>query len=794
MSEPAFKFGEFELHCGRFQLLRRGRPLRVEPKPLELLILLVSRKGDLVTRREIVERLWERDVFVDTDHSINTAIRKLRYLLRDDPESSQFIQTVTGMGYRFIAAVQTIEPLVDTSTELASSEVNVQQSSGAGNGAEAPSPDVPSEIKRSRGGDDSGILPPDHLVKEQVAISGQLEKPKRGVTSLERARTIRFLFAAVVAALLLFAAALALRRFRGESTASNTAVPHLAVEQRLTENASDVPVAWPAISADGKYLAYSDPTGLYLRQISSGETRRLNLPKDFVAFPPGCWYPDGVHLLVARVPEPSSGLKPSLYKLSIMGGEPQELVRDSWFGSVSPDGSRIAYIPPTRPGELWIIGSDGTNPRKIIAIPGSNTQVEGRDVIWRVVWSPTGRFLAYIQAHFPNAPDPVEPIRSLRIVDPDGVDARVVLDDSRLGEALWWGMENRILFSYREDPPSSRRNDDVYSIRIDERTRSATGPPQPVTRAEGVIGALSGTADGRRLVVWRFRQPAQAFVSDYDEGTRLWSEPRRLILEANENFAYAWTADSKAVLFFSNRNGTWKLFKQTIGETSPEVLVERRSIMTPRLSADGTHVLYMSLLNPDDPSSPRLIISMPIAGGTPQVVVQGKGIWNYQCAMAPSTLCLFNQIDGEGANIFRAFDLEHGQGRVLLNIPHQLWIDNGNWSLSPDGSKVVMALDQNRIRFFSIATGESREVTLKDWPVAGVDWGADSQTVFMPSHSPTEEPVILEVSQTGKAKVVLRGKPNIDFGWMIQSPDSRHAIVGEYIPTDNNAWIVNYDF
>ena len=131
---------------------------------------------------------------------------------------------------------------------------------------------------------------------------------------------------------------------------------------------------------------------------------------------------------------------------------------------------------------------------------------------------------------------------------------------------------------------------------------------------------------------------------------------------------------------------------------------------------------------------------------------------------------------------------------MLLNIPHQLWIDNGNWSLSPDGSKVVMALDQNRIRFFSIATGESREVTLKDWPVAGVDWGADSQTVFMPSHSPTEEPVILEVSQTGKAKVVLRGKPNIDFGWMIQSPDSRHAIVGEYIPTDNNAWIVNYDF
>ena len=81
VSEPVFQFEEFELHCGRFQLLRKGRPLRVEPKPLELLILLVSQKGHLVSRREIVEKLWEKDVFVDTDHSINTAIRKLRHLL-----------------------------------------------------------------------------------------------------------------------------------------------------------------------------------------------------------------------------------------------------------------------------------------------------------------------------------------------------------------------------------------------------------------------------------------------------------------------------------------------------------------------------------------------------------------------------------------------------------------------------------------------------------------------------------------------------------------------------------------
>jgi DNA-binding winged helix-turn-helix (wHTH) protein len=104
-----FEFGDFRLDCGRFELLRHGKALRVERKPLELLILLVSRQGQLVTRGEIAQRLWSSEVFVDTEHGINTAIRKLRYLLRDDSEGPKFIQTVTGKGYRFLAPVSTVE-------------------------------------------------------------------------------------------------------------------------------------------------------------------------------------------------------------------------------------------------------------------------------------------------------------------------------------------------------------------------------------------------------------------------------------------------------------------------------------------------------------------------------------------------------------------------------------------------------------------------------------------------------------------------------------------------------------
>src|SRR5690242_20293928 len=72
---------------------------------MELLILLVTKDGCLVTRQEIIEHLWGKEVFVDTEHGINTAVRKIRNVLRDDPEAPRFVQTVTGKGYRFVAPI-----------------------------------------------------------------------------------------------------------------------------------------------------------------------------------------------------------------------------------------------------------------------------------------------------------------------------------------------------------------------------------------------------------------------------------------------------------------------------------------------------------------------------------------------------------------------------------------------------------------------------------------------------------------------------------------------------------------
>src|SRR3984957_17507988 len=108
MSELQYRFAEFQLDCASFELRRQGRAqkserISLERIPMELLILLLERQGSVVTRQEIVDRLWGKDVFVDTEHGINTAIRKIRQTLKDDPEHPRFLQTVTGKGYRFVA-------------------------------------------------------------------------------------------------------------------------------------------------------------------------------------------------------------------------------------------------------------------------------------------------------------------------------------------------------------------------------------------------------------------------------------------------------------------------------------------------------------------------------------------------------------------------------------------------------------------------------------------------------------------------------------------------------------------
>jgi TolB-like protein/DNA-binding winged helix-turn-helix (wHTH) protein/Flp pilus assembly protein TadD len=122
--QQSIRFGEdFELDLRPRRLRRGSHVLKLERIPLEILILLLEYRGEIVSREKIVARVWGNDVFLDTDNSIRGAIRKVRQALKDDPETPRFIQTVTGRGYRFIAPI--ISPDEEHTTEPAKPEASV---------------------------------------------------------------------------------------------------------------------------------------------------------------------------------------------------------------------------------------------------------------------------------------------------------------------------------------------------------------------------------------------------------------------------------------------------------------------------------------------------------------------------------------------------------------------------------------------------------------------------------------------------------------------------------------------
>src|SRR6267154_1577223 len=120
MPIDVLSFADFELDRSVYQLRHNGRPLKLERIPLDLLFMLIDQRGQLVTREEILERIWGKGLFLDTDNAINSAVRKIRRALHDDSDAPRFVVTVPTKGYRFIAAIR--EPSVQPSH---SAEANV---------------------------------------------------------------------------------------------------------------------------------------------------------------------------------------------------------------------------------------------------------------------------------------------------------------------------------------------------------------------------------------------------------------------------------------------------------------------------------------------------------------------------------------------------------------------------------------------------------------------------------------------------------------------------------------------
>jgi len=223
--------------------------------------------------------------------------------------------------------------------------------------------------------------------------------------------------------------------------------------RRLTANPSEIPVLGQAISADGKYLAFADTSGFYIRQIDTGETHALSLPKGFDARP-AAWFPDGTHLLATWVEDPRK--PPNVWQLSVVGGEPRKLINKSRSPSISPDGSQIAFLSgPETNQEVWIAQADGQKPNRVFSSDGT--------FVGQIAWSPHANRIAFVSGKYQH--DMYTDTR-IEIINLASGEQTLLFTQAGLGPGLIWTTDNRLLFCLHEPSPS-QDDSNVWSVGID---------------------------------------------------------------------------------------------------------------------------------------------------------------------------------------------------------------------------------------------------------------------------------------------------------------------------------------
>src|SRR5258707_15508619 len=139
LSPKLVRFGIYQVDLRTSELWKQGRKIKLQEQPCRILAILLEQRGEVVTREDLRKRLWSDDTFVDFDHSLNTAIMRLREALSDSSENPRFIETLPRRGYRFVAPVEEKSASVTETAQTETGEVSASHSSIAKNDP-TPSP------------------------------------------------------------------------------------------------------------------------------------------------------------------------------------------------------------------------------------------------------------------------------------------------------------------------------------------------------------------------------------------------------------------------------------------------------------------------------------------------------------------------------------------------------------------------------------------------------------------------------------------------------------------------------
>ena len=559
------RFGVFEVNLRSGELRKYGLRLRLPGQPLKILALLLERPGEVVTREELQKNLWPDDTFVDFEHSLNSAIKKLRAALGDSAEYPRYIETLPRLGYRFVAPVDAGKPFP----------------------AVGPEQSVPQQASAHDDLSDAG-------------------KPTVGPgLGIRRAFGFAALLATLAAAAFLSVNLRRTRAFPFEKTTT-------------TKLTSDGQAFKAAISPDGRYIAHT----LIRSGQESLRVRRATMLDDIEIVPPQpvrylgiTFSPDSE--AVYYVTHTAEAVPGVLYKVPVMGGSTQKL-KDGLDSPItfSPDGTKFAFVRES--------GAEST-----LMIADLNSGAEQRllsrklpEVLDYPAWSPDGRTIACTAVDSSMASPKGSDARIIEA----RVAERTERPLSRqtwpfIRELAWLGNRHGIVMTARDQdtgayhiwyvsyPDGAARKltdglnsqngvsvsgDSSQLVTVEERTLSGIWRMRSTQAeyAEPVSPESANCLSPLWTIVGRI-----VFEQELNGQRHIWSmaadgSDRRQLTFQGSNYDPSISTDGRILTYTSDRNGSHAIWTMDVDGGNSVMVVKTGGEPYPHLSPDGKWIAF----------------------------------------------------------------------------------------------------------------------------------------------------------------------------------------------------------
>ena len=527
------RFSSFELDLRAGELRKHGLRIKLQDQPLQVLTLLLEKPGEVVTREQLRDRLWPADTFVDFDHSLNSAVKKLRQALNDDPDVPRFIETLPRRGYRFIAPILNGEKpgLTATNTAPAPADQTI------------PHTEPPAAPAVDRVG------------TPHWKIWGA------GAFGFVLALCLAFWFRP--------------RGTEGENGPVRlvplTSYSGFICRGSFSPDGNQIAFAWQG--EDRNVPQFVPGIDIFIKQI--GTEKPLQLTQDFgFNFYPA-WSPDGRYIAFLHW---TQNERPGVYLMPALGGPPRKVIDFDTPTKCNPglswsqDGRYLvsSYAPNNQPCQVKRISIEDLHIETLTTPPVPSTGD------WDPQYSPDGRNLAFIR----NSKD----VEDIYVIPASGGTPRRLTFDNRLLSGLAWSADSReIVFS-------SNRGGASWGL---WRVNAEGGTPERLAVGSDHAYMPSISLKGNRLAYASGMWNENIWRAPIGANHRL-EKPQRLIYSSMQEEGPQYSPDGKRIVFQSTRSGYFEIWRADADGSNLVQLTNFNGPLTgtPRWSPDGRQISF----------------------------------------------------------------------------------------------------------------------------------------------------------------------------------------------------------